>query len=66
MRAFISLDIDDPVVLNKIVEIQNRLNKTGADLRVIERRNLHFTLVFLGEIDQAQKEAICMLSLIHI
>ncbi len=54
------MDIEDHVVLDRIVDIQRKFEETGADLKPVERVNLHFTLVFLGEIDQAQKEAICM------
>jgi len=60
LRAFISLDLEDPTILKKIVEIQDRFDRTGADLKIVETANLHFTLAFLGEIDQAQRDSICM------
>lgn len=60
MRAFISVDIEDPIILRKIMDVQERLDRTGADLKLVESSNLHFTLSFLGEIDTSQKDAICM------
>ena len=40
-----------------MVTFQRELSATGADLKIVERENLHFTVKFLGEIapDQAQK-----------
>ena len=57
MRAFVALDIDDSV-LGSLVSFQAELASTGADLKLVERENLHFTLKFLGEIsDQQAREA---------
>lgn len=58
LRAFVALDILDDRVLDSLVSFQNELVSTGADLKVVERQNLHFTVRFLGEISESQaKEA---------
>jgi 2'-5' RNA ligase len=54
MRAFIALEISDSKVLDSIVAFQRELSATGADLKTVERENLHFTVKFLGEITLGQ------------
>lgn len=56
MRAFVALEISDPKVLDSIVAFQRELSATGADLKTVERENLHFTVKFLGEITQGQAQ----------
>ncbi len=50
IRSFIAFDINNPSVLQKFKEVQDLLIKTGADLRLVEPRNIHITLRFLGDI----------------
>lgn len=50
MRCFISVDIEDPGLLNALEETQRRLEMTGADLKRVERENIHITMRFLGEV----------------
>lgn len=50
IRAFISLDIKDPQLLDRIVSIQEEIERSGADIKHVERQNIHFTLKFLGNI----------------
>ena len=50
MRAFVALEIGNAGVIDSLVEAQKRLAGTGADLKLVERENLHFTVRFLGEI----------------
>lgn len=58
MRGFVALEIPDASVLDALVAFQQELAKTGSDLKVVERENLHFTVKFLGEISDSQaKEA---------
>lgn len=67
MRAFVALEISDPKVLDSIVAFQGELSKTGADLKLIERQNLHFTVKFLGEITESQvKEVDARLKALHM
>ncbi|MDA4111622.1 MAG: RNA 2',3'-cyclic phosphodiesterase [Thaumarchaeota archaeon] len=55
MRAFLSYDIVDPVFLEKVSHLQNELKSTGADLKLVNADILHFTIRFLGEIDEEDK-----------
>ncbi len=58
MRAFVALEISEPNVLDALVAFQQELSRTGSDLKLVERENLHFTVKFLGEISKSQaKEA---------
>lgn len=50
MRAFVALEIPDSGVLDAVAAFQKEIMATGADLRLVERENLHFTVKFLGEI----------------
>ncbi len=52
MRAFVALGIHSEEVLDSLATFQRELGATGADLKAVERQNLHFTLKFLGEIPQ--------------
>lgn len=53
VRSFIAVDIDDDALLNKIIEIQRAITECGADLKVVERENMHLTLRFLGEVGES-------------
>ena len=56
MRAFLSLDVEDAGVLREMLKVQEGLSTTGADLKLVERENLHFTVKFFGEVPEAQVE----------
>lgn len=56
MRTFVALEIADDAVLGSLVSFQGELAATGADLKLVGKENLHFTLKFLGEIPEAQAE----------
>lgn len=53
MRCFIAIDLD-PSLVAKIKEIQDRLR--SPDINHVKESNLHFTLKFLGEIDDEKAE----------
>lgn len=53
-RCFVAIDIDDEVVKNALVEAQRTIEASGADVKSVERENIHITLRFLGEIPEAQ------------
>ncbi len=53
MRAFVALEVQEGV-LNSLVGFQEELSSIGADLKLVERPNVHFTVKFLGEIGEAQ------------
>ncbi len=61
IRSFISVDITDNVLLQKIVDSQAELSRTGADIKLVEPENIHATVRFLGEVstslmDQVKNE----------
>jgi 2'-5' RNA ligase len=50
VRSFIAFDLDNESLLRKLAEVQSLLVKTGADLRVVEPKNIHITVRFLGNV----------------
>jgi 2'-5' RNA ligase len=48
------MGIQSEGVLDSLVSFQGSLAATGAELKLVERENLHFTVKFLGEISDAQ------------
>ena len=52
MRAFVAVEV--PEVVGSLVKFQEEISATGADLKLVERENLHFTILFLGEIAESQ------------
>lgn len=53
MRVFTALEVPKEV-LDSLVAFQQEIAATGADIKLVERENLHFTVKFLGEISEAQ------------
>jgi len=53
VRAFVALEIPEDVV-DSLVQVQNELGATGADIKLVERENLHLNLKFLGELRDAE------------
>jgi len=58
IRAFIAFDIDSDLVLKRLTEVQKTLINTGADLKLVEPKNIHVTLRFLGDISPTSVDAI--------
>jgi RNA 2',3'-cyclic 3'-phosphodiesterase len=58
LRTFLSYDIDEPSILSRVREFQRNLISTGADLKLVRPEILHFTIRFLGEINDKEKEKI--------
>ena len=50
IRSFIAFDIDSEPVLRKLAEAQGILANTGANLKLVQPRNVHITMRFLGNI----------------
>jgi len=50
IRAFIAIDIEDPVIVGRIVNIRDAFVGTGAPMKPVEDHNLHLTIRFLGYI----------------
>jgi 2'-5' RNA ligase len=58
VRAFLSIDIDDAVLLSRIAHIQQKLDLQAAKIKLVERENIHFTLRFFGDTPVSKLEAI--------
>lgn len=54
-RGFIAIDIDS---LPKLVEFENKIKQTGAHVKLVEPKNIHITLKFLGDTDEEQIDEI--------
>ncbi len=52
IRCFIAVEVNDSDVVRQITRIQQDLLSSGAKLKLVEPQNLHFTLHFLGNIDE--------------
>ena len=50
-RAFIAIDIE---VTNKIKDIIKDLEKSDANLKIVEPEKMHITLKFLGDTEEKQ------------
>ncbi|MEM2857191.1 MAG: RNA 2',3'-cyclic phosphodiesterase [Candidatus Nitrosocaldaceae archaeon] len=53
MRAFIAMEIKNESVKDNIIKIQEELIKQYTFVKPVKRDQLHFTLLFLGEIDES-------------
>jgi len=51
IRSFIALDIDDESLLHKFTTVQKKIHNAGADLKLVELKNIHITFKFLGEVN---------------
>ena len=49
IRTFLSIELTSSI-RDRIVMLQNRLAATGADVKWTDAKNLHVTLLFLGEV----------------
>lgn len=47
MRVFVAVEITDEIIIQRITELQSRLD---IKAKKVEPHNLHFTLQFLGEV----------------
>lgn len=54
IRCFIAVEVDETAVLKRIVHVQKELMSSGAKLKMVEPKNLHFTLHFLGNIGEGR------------
>ncbi|MGC9308778.1 MAG: RNA 2',3'-cyclic phosphodiesterase [Thermoplasmatota archaeon] len=50
-RLFTAIDIG---ARQSLVELEQRLDETGANLKLVEPENIHVTLKFLGDTDEAK------------
>lgn len=57
IRAFIAVDIGDDI-RDRLDELQRKLKKVHANVRWVKPRNIHLTLVFLGDVTVEQVDLI--------
>jgi len=50
IRSFIAFDIDSESIVKRLSEVQKTLVNTGADLKIVEPKNIHVTMRFLGDV----------------
>lgn len=53
-----ALELKDEPTKAVIRRIQDVISKSGADLKLVEPKNFHFTLKFLGEIPESKVERV--------
>jgi 2'-5' RNA ligase len=58
IRSFVAFDMDNDMVLKRMAEVQAELVRTGADLKLVEPKNIHITLRFLGNVTTSTVERI--------
>lgn len=58
MRVFVAIDVEGGEIVEKLRSAQEWIHSTGADLKLVEPENLHFTIKFLGEVPDAVVTAV--------
>lgn len=58
IRSFIAFDIEDEGVIKELCRVQSALLEAGADLKIVEPKNIHITIRFLGEITPAMVDKV--------
>jgi RNA 2',3'-cyclic 3'-phosphodiesterase len=63
MRTFIAIELS-PEIKESLAQIQSHLKYSGADVKWVEKDNIHLTLKFLGEISEEKlKQIIAVLKI---
>jgi RNA 2',3'-cyclic 3'-phosphodiesterase len=55
LRAFLAFEVSTEVRDN-LMKVEELLSRTRADIKFVERENLHFTVKFLGEVSEGTVE----------
>jgi len=58
VRCFVAVEVEDAAILDAIGRVQAGLMGTGADLKAVERENIHLTMRFLGDVDEGLLEEV--------
>ncbi|MCF8885103.1 MAG: RNA 2',3'-cyclic phosphodiesterase [Nitrososphaerota archaeon] len=58
IRTFIAIDFDNPIIVERIQDIQKKLRESGIIGKDVEPENLHLTLWFLGELPRDKLEVV--------
>jgi 2'-5' RNA ligase len=57
-RLFIAVDVEDPLVLSRLASVRDTIASAGGRFKPVETHNMHFTIRFLGEVDERLVEDI--------
>ncbi len=57
MRVFVSIDINEET-RQRLIDVQKKLSRTGARLKLVEPENIHLTIKFLGEVEEVKVPSI--------
>ncbi|MCI0376575.1 MAG: RNA 2',3'-cyclic phosphodiesterase [Gemmataceae bacterium] len=58
IRTFIALDTGK-AIRDRLASLQGTLADTGAEVKWVEKKNLHLTLLFLGEVEDRELVDVC-------
>lgn len=58
MRVFIAMDVKDEGSIGNMLAVQREFLSLGLDVKPVSKEQLHFTLLFLGEIDPSILERV--------
>ncbi|MBI2183775.1 MAG: RNA 2',3'-cyclic phosphodiesterase [Thaumarchaeota archaeon] len=53
MRVFVAIDVGADDIVDRLRQVQENIIRTGADVKLVEPHNMHFTVKFLGEVSEA-------------
>ena len=59
VRAFLALDIPNGIK-DRIMDVEGMVEKSGADVKLVEKENLHVTMKFLGDVTEGTVEKVFM------
>ncbi|MEM2760157.1 MAG: RNA 2',3'-cyclic phosphodiesterase [Nitrososphaerales archaeon] len=58
MRTFVAVEVSSKEAVQSMLEFQKTLLRTGLKAKPVNANQLHFTLMFLGEINEAMLQSI--------
>jgi RNA 2',3'-cyclic 3'-phosphodiesterase len=58
IRSFIAFDMENDSVVNRIAAAQKMIIQTNADIKLVEPKNIHITVRFLGPINPDMVEKV--------
>jgi 2'-5' RNA ligase len=58
IRCFVAIECNNEEMIRRFMDVQRRLERTGADLKLVEPENIHMTLKFLGDTYPSKVEEI--------
>ena len=58
MRTFVAIEVSNHEAVQNMLGFQKAFLETGISAKPVEANHLHFSLMFLGEINNAMLESI--------